>query len=814
MWIHDRIDRAFAAWGRLVARMPVWVLLGSLCATAVPAAWIGGVRFDNSTQSFLHREDPARLAYEAFRQQFGQDEFALIAVRPPQIFELDFLEKLRALQRDLEGEVPYLDDVTSLINARVTRGEGDELIVEDLFARWPQDEAALAALRQRALDNPIYHNLLFSRHYTYTTVTVRPRVHAEVLDETQALDGFESDAVEPAALLSDEQTHQFLTAVQRVVASHDAPDFSLQLVGGLVTNEHLNVMLERDVAVFVIGATLVMSAILFALFRSWPAVLLPLFVVLLSMIATLGSTVMLDIPISVTLQLMPILMLTVGVCNAVHIIAMINHRIADGMTKPDAIAASIGDAGLPMLLTTLTTAAGFLSFVSAEIAPVSHLGIVAPIGVTLSFLYTIVTLPALLGLSSIELRPDDTERAREQVLGELVARVGGWAARHPWKVLGSATAVSLLALSGVLELRVSQDTLSWFPPSDPMRESQELLDREFAGTTTLEVIVDSGSENGLYDPDFLKRLDAAAAFAQTYGNGPIKVGKIVSILDVIKETNQALHDNSPAHYAIPPDRELVAQELLLFENAGSDDVEDLVDSQFRRARLSMRMPLSDAILYTEFLTGLERGLRERLGPGVQIEMTGIMQLLTRTMAGVLNSMIGSYFTAFIVIAPIMIFLIGSLRLGLLAMIPNLLPVLLLLGAMGWLGIPIDMSSMLVGSIIIGLSDDDTIHFMHRYRRCLADNVEIHTAIEDTLHHTGGELLFSSLILGWGFVVMEFAYMYNAAQFGQLACFATVTAFAVEILLAPALLVLAGGRKRSARPASAPALRLIASAGRQ
>jgi predicted RND superfamily exporter protein len=744
------------------------------------------------------------VAYEAFRQQFGQDELALIAVRPPQIFDRLFLERLRSLQNDLEREVPHLQDVSTLINARSTRGSGDELIVEDLFATWPKDEDALAALRDRALATPLYRNTILSRHYTYTMVSVRPRVHVEPASADEVLGDFDDGAPQAtAALLSDEQTHEFLAAVQRVVARHDSPDFKLETVGGLVTNQHLNEMLEHDVALFVVGAVILMAAILWVLFRTWLAVVVPLCVVLLSMVATLGSIVMIDIPISVTLQLMPILMLTVGVCNAVHVLAMINHQLAAGMPKGEAIATSIGNAGLPMLLTTLTTTAGFLSFASAEIAPVSHLGIVAPIGVMLSFVYTIIVLPALLALPFIRMRADQPGRAREQALGEFMGRVGGVAARHPWAVIGVWTALSLLAIAGLFELRVSQDALRWFPAHDPVRQAQEELDREFAGTTTLEIVVDSGSENGLYDPALLERLERAVAFVQEYQHGPIVAGKVLTILDVIKETNQALHENDPKYYAIPKDRELIAQELLLFENSGSDDVEDLVDSQFRFARISIRLPLCDAILYTAFLTGLEQGLRERLGPDVGIESTGIMQLLTRTMAGVLDSMIRSYFTAILVITPLMIFLIGSLRLGLLAMIPNLLPVLLLLGVMGWLDIPIDMSSMLVGSIIIGLSDDDTIHFMHRYRRSLAESGEARAAVEQTLRATGGELLFSSLILGWGFVVMEFAYMRNAAQFGQLACFATVTAFVVEIMLAPALLVLAGGR-RSARIAGAPA----------
>ncbi len=789
MSLHVRIERAFSGWARWVCAAPITVILVMAGITVYLVSWLPEMRFDNSTQGFLRRDDPARLAYEDFRIQFGQDEFVLIAVRPPNIFDRAFLERLREFHAALEDEVPHLEDVTSMINARSTRGIGDRLSVEDLFEEWPENDAALADIKQRALADPLYEDLLFSRSYSYTTVNVRAVVFSES-DEFDALSGFESGGETLGEPLSDAEVNEFLEAVYRVCQRFESPEFELKVVGSAVINQSLSRALESDVVMFVFGALAVMGVILYVLFRSWVCVVLPLSVVLLSLFAALGVMVIVDIPASVTLQLVPILLLAVGVCDAVHILAIVDQKVAAGAGYRESIEAAFGHSGLAVFMTSVTTAAGFLSFVSAPLAPVSHLGIIAPVGIMLAFLYTMTLLPALLTIVGRVQSRRASHAVVARNLGEVLGRMGALAARHPWRVVGITGILLSLSLAGILQLRVSQNAVQWFPRSDEARSGQELLDREFGGTTTLELVIDSKQPGGLYDPAFLNRMNRAVEFAVAYQSHDISAGKALSILDVLKATHQALNENRPEFYSIPDDRELIAQELLLFENAGTDELEEFVDTQYRVARVSLRVPIADAILYQDYVKGLRKGVADILGPDVGLETTGIMRLLTRTMAGVVFSLIQSYVIALLVITPLMVFLIGQLRQGLLAMLPNLLPVLITLGLMGWMDIPIDMSSMLVGGIIIGLAVDDTIHFMHRFRSAFKEYGNVERAIDASLRSAGAAILCTTLILGAGFVIMEFAYMRNASQFGQLACFATVAAFAADVFLAPALLVIA------------------------
>jgi predicted RND superfamily exporter protein len=258
---------------------------------------------------------------------------------------------------------------------------------------------------------------------------------------------------------------------------------------------------------------------------------------------------------------------------------------------------------------------------------------------------------------------------------------------------------------------------------------------------------------------------------------------------VVKEIHQALNENRSDFYAIPDDRLLVAQELLLFENSGSDDLEDVVDSRFQVARFTLKLPFIDAIHYAEFIDVLQAGYSRILPDSYQVTTTGIMSILGRTIKAVIYSMAKTYVLAFLIITPLMVLLIGNVRIGLLAMIPNLAPILVTVGLMGWFGLPLDAFTLLIGSIAIGLAVDDTIHFMHNFRRYYGRSGDVRIAVRETLTSTGQALLFTSLVLSTGFLVYTFASMNILFLFGTLTAFTIVMAFLADVLLAPALMAL-------------------------
>jgi predicted RND superfamily exporter protein len=355
--------------------------------------------------------------------------------------------------------------------------------------------------------------------------------------------------------------------------------------------------------------------------------------------------------------------------------------------------------------------------------------------------------------------------------------------------VGGALLVSALATAGVAQLQFSQNHLMWFPEDDAIRRGTELVDSSFAGAMTAEVIIDTGIEGGVYEPEFLERVSRATEHAEQLRHGDIAVGKAISIVDIIEETHQALNENDPHFRTIPEERGAVAQLLLLFENTGAEDLMDFTDAPFREARISLRVTHSDAIAYIPFLDRLKSDLTSIFGDGNRIQLTGLMTVLTEGLSAIVSSTARSYVIAFAAILPTMLVMIGNRQRGLLSVIPNLFPVLLVLGVMGWAGIGIDASTLMVGGIILGLAVDDTIHFFHNYERVFRQSGDVRRSIKETLETAGLAIVTTSLVLAAGFSSFGFAYMTNVSTLGFLLAFATLAALAGDLFLVPALLIL-------------------------
>ena len=322
-----------------------------------------------------------------------------------------------------------------------------------------------------------------------------------------------------------------------------------------------------------------------------------------------------------------------------------------------------------------------------------------------------------------------------------------------------------------------------------------VIDERLKGSVSLDLIVDTGEAGGLYEPATLRAIDDLVGEIELLPAAPLFIGKSLSVLDILKETHLALNENRPEMRRIPDDRALVAQELLLFDNSGSDDTEEFVDSEYRKARISMRIPFEDALLFPKLLADIRAASDERLAGVASYELTGLMTLLAEIFHNVIQSMIRSYVFALSVITPLMMLLVGSLRRGLVSMVPNLLPVIAVLGVVGWLDIALDTTTMMVGAMVIGIAVDDTIHFMHKFQRYFDLTGDVERAVRETLRTTGSALLFTTLVLMAGFAVFLFGGMTNMRIFGGLAAMATGIAFLADLLIAPALLTLAEATRR-------------------
>jgi predicted RND superfamily exporter protein len=329
--------------------------------------------------------------------------------------------------------------------------------------------------------------------------------------------------------------------------------------------------------------------------------------------------------------------------------------------------------------------------------------------------------------------------------------------------------VLVISIAGIARLEFKYDPLSWFPEDDSIRMATQLIDEKLEGSFTLEFIVETGEENGLHDPALLQSLDELAEQTLAIeGEDGLRAGKTISLADIVKEIHRALNEDQPAFYAISEDPKLIAQELLLFESSGNDDLTDVVDPQFSSGRFTILLPYYPPFAYLSFIESVESEFTETLPADVRFHPTGAVTLFARAMDAMKSSMIRSYLIALALITPLMFLLLGNLRGGTAAMVPNLA----------------------IGSIAIGLAVDDTIHFMHHFRIRYDIHHDARLAVRETLETTGRALLTTSIVLSLAFFTYMFATLTNLTLFGLLTGFTVVTAFLADIVVAPALMELA------------------------
>jgi predicted RND superfamily exporter protein len=397
-------------------------------------------------------------------------------------------------------------------------------------------------------------------------------------------------------------------------------------------------------------------------------------------------------------------------------------------------------------MTSVTTAGGLLSFLTADVEPVAEFGLITSVGVMLVFIYTVVLLPALLALFPLA-KPSHRAERRSTVMDRLLEWIASFSCRNYGKIILASALLMIFAFVGMSRLYFSHNALLWFPDSNPIRVATQVIDEKLAGSISLEVVIDTGKTNGLYDPVLLQHLSDSVKYCENLKetNGTSLVGKAWSLDTIVKEINRALNENREEFYRIPKDHGLVAQELFLFEGTGNDDLEETVDADFSKVRFTLKAPYRDAFEYQPMVEKVRQHF-QRNYPDANIAVTGEMALIVQLLINVMKTMATSYAISLVVITLLMIMLIGRVRIGMLSMVPNLLPLFLVAGMMGFFKIPLDFSSMLTGSIAIGLVVDDTIHFMHNFRRYFEQSGDVVEAVHQTMLTTGRAMLVTSVVL--------------------------------------------------------------------
>ena len=533
---------------------------------------------------------------------------------------------------------------------------------------------------------------------------------------------------------------------------------------------------------------LIIIIFLFVMFRRATAVFYPVIVIILALLATVGTMAWSGVAFKLPTQIVPSLLMAVSIGATVHILSIFFDRFNSTGDKKEAITYTLGHSGLAIAMTSVTTAIGVGSFAGSEVAPISDMGIFASFGVMVSLFLTLTLLPALLSITKLKQRVK-TESGK---LDNFMKKISVIPIRHYKSIIVLSAILVALALTAATKIDLSHNPLKWFQSDSYDRISTEVIDENLNGSVTIELIIDTKTENGWNDPVRLEKLNKLSAEFEQYVDSHTHIGKVISLATIVKETNRALHENKEEYYTIPDNANLVSQELLLFENSGSDDLEDVVDSQFSKARISIKLPWTDAVKAMDVLDYVKETAAKTF-PNDTVVATGMIPLLINTFSQAVSSSVTSYFIAAIAITFMMMLILGSVRLGLLSMIPNLTPIILGLLIMYVANIPLDMFTLLIGSIAIGLAVDDTIHFMHNFKRYYLESGDSAKAIEQTFFTTGKAMVITTIVLSLGFYAYMFANMVSIQDFGLLTGSVIVLALLADLLLAPALMMLVAKR---------------------
>jgi len=539
----------------------------------------------------------------------------------------------------------------------------------------------------------------------------------ETVDVLAAFDDNSAETASPGEnqhYFSEKENKEVVASVNRVVAHHNKSDFPITVSGGPVVVDAFNRATMSDIRRCIVLSLVSVALFLGILFQRTSGVILPMIIINAALFSTIGLMSFTGIPIKITTTVIPAFLLSVGVCDSVHVLAIFYRMLDRGQSKRDAIAKAMGHSGIPIVMTSLTTTAGVLSFLFADLQAIAEIGIFAAAGVVLALLYTVVLLPPLLALTRITAKIDRPDRT--VTMDRFLEGIAVFSTKHPKKIVAVGVLIFLIFFPAVFMLNFSHNIVEYFPDGSSYKKNLAFINSRLKGSITLEVVVDTHAENGLHEPEMLNRIETFGRQTETLDQDGIAVGKVFSITDILKEINQALNENDPDYYSIPQDRRTVAQELLLFENSGSDDLERIVDNQFSKTRITIKTPWVDAVVCENFIDKIQQRLSDQFQGSVSVHPTGLMALLARAISAAIYSMAKSYLVAFFAITILMVVLIGNWKLGLVSMIPNFLPILTTMGIMGLLNIPLDINSLMIGSIAIGIVVDDTVHFMYNNRR--------------------------------------------------------------------------------------------------
>jgi predicted RND superfamily exporter protein len=757
-------------------RLTLGVMLLVTLAALAGVRWLG---FDSSLDSLTVPGDPARAFNEKIREIFGDEEIGVVALVAEDVYTPAAVVALRDLTERL-AEVDGVSRTLSLANA--TDVTGDVLVANPLLPAGPVTAATTAHLKERVAANPIFVPNLVSEDGKATAVTVFFR-HASSTEDEAAVD----------------------RAVLSVLDRYDGPG-TLYYTGMSHVRVQAIGLMKRDLLRFLPISLLFMMLVLWVVFRSLRATVLPLAAVALGVGSLMGLMGWLGAPIALPTLVLPSLLLVIGGSYSVHVVAAFLEEDWAHAEDHDPVAIFSGTlrrVGMPVAVSAMTTAVGFGSLTIHPIPAIAGLGAWAVLGIAVVAVGCLLGVPLV--MLSLPTRRGGFAAAKasqdEDWLPELdrfVQAAGAWSIDHRRTVFVLSAAVLVVAMTGARNIVVDTDFLKAFRPTNPVRASHEAVSEHLVGPNPITVILTAPERDYFKSIETLRRVRDLQAFAESLPG----VDASISMLDYLEEIDLGLQAASEGGLEVDADGNLVESapapsfwdapaeqlpQVWALVGASRNTFSGLVDADFRRLNITLRSSLSGSAETAELDRALQVYARTFLPLDLELRTTGALVIVSKASDRIISGQVESIALAFGVIFAVLSLMFLSLRVGAAAMIPNVLPVVTFFGIMGWFGVELNLATSIIGAVALGISVDDTIHYMARLNRVVKTTASQRDALLMTLHAVGRPVVATSLTLTAGFAVMTLSGFSVISDFGWLSAATMMIALVTNLLLLPALL---------------------------
>tara|TARA_A200000113_G_scaffold20781_1_gene17967 strand:+ start:668 stop:2920 length:2253 start_codon:yes stop_codon:yes gene_type:complete len=726
------------------------------------AAAAGGqfLYFDNDYRTFFGKDNPQLQAFEEIQKTYTKIDNVLFAFEPVE-GGANSVEVLQAVEdlTEMAWQLPFSIRVDSLSNYQHTEVEGDDLLVQDLYSLAKEmSDAELARVDSVSTSEPSLVGKLHDKAHRSTSVNVTIQLPGEAADEVAIV-------AQAARKMAAEIENRY--------------DVKIRLGGVIFLNNAFLEASMQDMASLVPAMYLIILGVAYILLRSIAATGLVLVVIVPSILVAMGMGGWMGVGLTPPSASAPTIVTTLAVADSIHLLVTMFNQMRHGKNQRDSLIYSLRVNGMPIFLTSLTTSLGFLSMNFSDSPPFHDLGNITAIGVMAAWLYSITLLPIL--ISFIPMKSKKSLASLDQVM----AKIGGLITRRYRAVLAVSISLSIAVLALIPLNEINDDFVKYFSESVQYRQDTDWISNNLTGANQVQFSLPSGGANGVSDPAFITKVSQFTDWAR---NQPV-VTHVQTISDVYKRLNRDLNSGDPAYYTVPESKELAAQYLLLYElslpfgldlnnqldiNKGSTQVIVTIDDMTTN---ELRAWISEAETY--LATELDIVLTA-VGPTVMFAYISERNI---------KSMLSGTLIAVFLISGVILIALRNVRLGLLSLVPNLLPAGLAFGLWGLMVGQVNMAVAVVAGMALGVVVDDCVHFLSKYQIARKEQkLKAEHAVIFAFGSVGTALVVTTVILVAGFLVLAQSSFGVNSYMAMLTAIALLLALIADLTLLPALLI--------------------------